>query len=164
MTALIDRVFRLGYRAAFLLSLLYGFIFRPQHDGALVAIWHDGRILLVRTSYRRGLGLPGGGVARGESALDAAVREAREEIGLALDPTRLTLEQEVTIFNEYRWDHTQIFAIDLDQPPALQIDRREIVKAAFHTPEAALDFRLPPYLRTYLMSGRSTALAGDAQR
>jgi 8-oxo-dGTP diphosphatase len=164
MTALLNPLFRLAYRIAYRLVLIQGFLLRPHHDGALVAAWLDGRILLVRTSYRRGWSLPGGGIGRGESALDAAVREAWEEIRLALDPSQLVLEQETTIFHEYRWDHAKVFALDLTAPPRLEIDGREIVEAAFHTPEAALAFRLPPYLRTYLTIGRTSALAATASR
>ncbi len=45
----------------------------------------DGALLLVRHSYRRGWGFPGGLLKRGEAAIDAAAREALEEIGLKLD-------------------------------------------------------------------------------
>lgn len=42
----------------------------------------DGRIVLVRHSYRSGWFLPGGGVRRYESPERAACREAEEEAGL----------------------------------------------------------------------------------
>jgi len=45
----------------------------------------DGALLLVRHSYRGGWGFPGGLLKRGEDAVDAAAREALEEIGLMLD-------------------------------------------------------------------------------
>jgi len=45
----------------------------------------DGALLLVRHSYRTGWGFPGGLLKRGEEAVDAAAREALEEIGLRLD-------------------------------------------------------------------------------
>ncbi|MDQ6798889.1 MAG: NUDIX domain-containing protein [Actinomycetota bacterium] len=45
----------------------------------------DGALLLVRHSYRRGWGFPGGLLKRGEAAIDAAAREALEEIGLMLE-------------------------------------------------------------------------------
>ena len=54
--------------------------------GALCVIRRpDGRILLVRQSYRQGWGLPGGLMARGEVPADAARREVEEEVGLAIE-------------------------------------------------------------------------------
>ncbi len=44
----------------------------------------DGRLLLVRHSYKTGWATPGGFVDRGERPADAAVREVREEVGLAV--------------------------------------------------------------------------------
>jgi len=53
-----------------------------------------GRILLLRFHFhddpsRHGWVTPGGGVHDGESVLDAAVRELREEIGLVVTPEQL---------------------------------------------------------------------------
>jgi ADP-ribose pyrophosphatase YjhB (NUDIX family) len=43
----------------------------------------EGRVLLVRHTYRSGWYLPGGGVESGQSALDAVVREMAEEGAVA---------------------------------------------------------------------------------
>lgn len=45
----------------------------------------DGARLLVRHSYRKGWGVPGGLLKRGEEAADGARRECLEETGLAVD-------------------------------------------------------------------------------
>ena len=45
----------------------------------------DGRILLVKASYRWRWGMPGGLLDAGEAPADAAVRETREETGLAIE-------------------------------------------------------------------------------
>ena len=52
--------------------------------GARAAIYNrEGKVLLVRHTYVTGWYLPGGGVDRGESILEAAYREVREETGLS---------------------------------------------------------------------------------
>jgi 8-oxo-dGTP diphosphatase len=45
----------------------------------------DGRLLLVRHSYRSRWGLPGGLLKRGERVGDGARREAMEEVGLDIE-------------------------------------------------------------------------------
>jgi 8-oxo-dGTP pyrophosphatase MutT (NUDIX family) len=67
----------------------YRLLARPHTHGALVAIWHQQRLLLVQASYRRSLSLPGGGIERGETPRQAAVRELAEELGLRVAPQEL---------------------------------------------------------------------------
>ena len=50
-----------------------------------VVVRDDGARLLVRHSYRKGWGVPGGLLKRGEEAADAAVRETREEVDLDVE-------------------------------------------------------------------------------
>lgn len=59
----------------------------PSHSVGAMAVVRDeaGALLLVRQSYKRGWGLPGGLLKRGEHPVDAVVREVREEVGLAID-------------------------------------------------------------------------------
>jgi 8-oxo-dGTP diphosphatase len=56
------------------------------------AVFRDGRVLIVRRAQppSRGLyTLPGGAVELGETLVEAAVREAREETGLDIEPLAL---------------------------------------------------------------------------
>jgi 8-oxo-dGTP pyrophosphatase MutT (NUDIX family) len=50
--------------------------------GARVVALRGDEVMLVKQSYTRGWILPGGGVERGETVLQAAIREVREEAGL----------------------------------------------------------------------------------
>lgn len=53
--------------------------------GAIAVIERGGEVLLVRLSYRRAWGLPGGLLDRREQPEAAVVREVAEEVGLAVD-------------------------------------------------------------------------------
>jgi ADP-ribose pyrophosphatase YjhB (NUDIX family) len=55
-----------------------------------ILLVRDRRVLMVRSRGRDVLYLPGGKVESGESGVDAAVREAREETALVLAPADLT--------------------------------------------------------------------------
>jgi 8-oxo-dGTP diphosphatase len=146
----IDRAWQLAYAVAYRLLRAWWFVRRPAHRGALVALWHGGKILLLRSSYRAGWSLPGGGIARGETARDAALRELREEVGLAVDPAALREAQTVELAWEHRSDHTTIFEIEMTEPPTLRLDHREIVAASFHRPDAIDPSTVAPHVALYL--------------
>lgn len=77
----------------------------------VVATDADGRVLLVKHTYLAGWWLPGGGVDRGETTQDAAVRELREETGLtATVPPRLISVHSNERF--FRGDHVLVYGVD----------------------------------------------------
>ncbi|MEO7555679.1 MAG: NUDIX domain-containing protein [Acidimicrobiales bacterium] len=61
--------------------------FSPQYTVGAICIVErdDGRVLLVRQSYRNRWGVPGGLLRRGEDAADGARREALEEVGIDIE-------------------------------------------------------------------------------
>lgn len=154
--AAVDAAMRLALRLAYRGLRVWWYLRRPAHEGAVVAIWHGGRILMLRHSYRTRLGWPGGGVGRGEAPSDAARRELREELALEVENDALTYVGETMQRWEYRRDRVRIFELPLAAAPRLCLDRREVVGAEFMTPEAALAADIAPFIRTYL-EGRRTA-------
>jgi ADP-ribose pyrophosphatase YjhB (NUDIX family) len=59
---------------------------RPMTLGVRAMIEDEkGRILLIRHTYVEGWHFPGGGVERGQTALEALACEVRDEAGLALE-------------------------------------------------------------------------------
>src|ERR1700751_2885424 len=79
---LIDSIWRLVLRVGFRLARVWWHLRRPDHEGALVAIYVGRALLLVRSSYRDEWNFPGGSVRPGETPDAAAQRELAEEIGL----------------------------------------------------------------------------------
>ncbi|MHA6289324.1 NUDIX domain-containing protein [Maricaulis sp. CAU 1757] len=70
----------------------------------------DGQVVLVRHTYVTGWHLPGGGVERGESALEALHKELQEEAGVR--PTGPV--QAVGLFanrTRFRGDHVMVYRV-----------------------------------------------------
>lgn len=112
----------------------------------IVALDDDGQVLLIRHSYGSGLWMPpGGGLARGESALAAARRELAEETGCHLTGALL-----ITVVKEdlhRAQNQVHIVGGRVAGPPVA--DGREVIEAAFFAADA-LPADLPPKLRASL--------------
>lgn len=152
--AFIDGCFRLAYRLSFRALRLWWFLRRPAHRGAVVAVWHEGRVLMLRSSYRRTLDFPGGGLRRGEAPLAGACRELAEEVGLVVAPEDLRFAREERVLWDWRHDRVSVFELRLAAPPRLALDRREIVAAEFMPPDAVLGGEIAPFVRAYLAAAR----------
>ncbi len=66
--------------------------------GAEGAVFHEGKLLLIRRADNRLWAVPGGSVEVGETAAQAAQRELKEEAGLDGKPVRL-----LGVFDSYLW-------------------------------------------------------------
>lgn len=74
----------------------------PQHPILAVsaAIFRDGKVLVVRRARKPALSLytlPGGAVEIGETLLEAATREVREETALDIEPVGLAGQRDVIV-------------------------------------------------------------------
>jgi 8-oxo-dGTP diphosphatase len=148
----IDAGFRLVYRIAYQLMRLYWRIFRPNTHGALIAVWHDGELLVVKNSYVSFHSLPGGYLKRGEAAVAAAVRELAEECSIRIRPEELRPGRTETNVFDGRTDTVEIFDLDVEVRPPFRVDQREVISAQFLKPEAALELDLFPPLRRHIES------------
>ena len=150
MRGLLDTAIRLGYRLAYLGLRAWWLVRRPATHGAGVALWHEGKILLIHTSYRPCYSLPGGFVRRGEPSEQAARRELREEVGIYLPDATLRLAWSGTLPFESRGDTVDIWETTVKTPPGVHITGREIIWAGWTDPSEALGRRLLPHVAIYL--------------
>ncbi|MFN3507981.1 MAG: NUDIX domain-containing protein [Allorhizobium sp.] len=123
---------RLGGLKRFLIRLLHVYfaVNRGMTLGVRAACFDEaGRIFLVRHTYVPGWHLPGGGVERGETAIEALVKEMREE-------GNLEAIGNPALFHVYfnprisRRDHVLLYRADVRQTLARPPDR-EIAEAGF---------------------------------
>jgi 8-oxo-dGTP diphosphatase len=128
----------------------YRLLIRPHTHGALVAIWHQHEVLLVQTSYRSGLSLPGGGIQQGESARQAAARELSEELGLVVPSEQFLDPWTITEHGRGGLNTVMVFSLDVDAKPKLAIDGLEIVDCQWFSCVEALSQQIPGHVRDYL--------------
>ena len=145
-----DALWRFAYRCAFRLRLLHWRFLRPRLEGSYVAVWHAGRVLAIRNSYRRRLSLPAGGLARGETPVEAALRELREEVGIVSERAALRYVGEIVDRQGYAEDHAHFFELHCEEEPRPQVDSREVVWAGFLRADEALAQGVVRVVRMYL--------------
>ncbi|MFT4097340.1 MAG: NUDIX domain-containing protein [Rhodoblastus sp.] len=92
----------------------------------------QGRVLLVRHTYVAGWYLPGGGVERGEAAVDALARELLEEGGVTLTaPPQLR-----SLHHNRGRDHVAFYVARAFAQAAPKQPDWEIAEAGFFAPHA----------------------------
>ena len=142
--------------ARFATRMLHGYfaLSRGMTMGVRAACFDEaGRLFLVRHSYVPGWHLPGGGIERGETALEALAKEMREEGNLVPGaPPRLVH----VYFNRQtsRRDHVLLYRCEGVTQSAPRLKDREIVEAGVF----ALDAR--PAATTAAPPRRRGELAG----
>jgi 8-oxo-dGTP diphosphatase len=143
-----DRAWQTIYRLAFPLARRWWGLRGQPHQGALVAVWVDQALLLVRSSYRSEWNFPGGSVHAGETPEAAARRELIEEIGLTA-PTLVPVGSVRGVWDN-RPDQVHLFELRLAQKPSLRLDNREIVGARLCLPDALRGIAVTGPVRAYL--------------
>lgn len=132
-----DKRLRFGVAKKFLVRLLhiYFALTRGMTLGVRAACFDaEGRVFLVRHTYVPGWHLPGGGVERGETALDALVKELREEGNLEMTSVPLLFH---AYFNRRisGRDHVLLYRVSVTQIAPRTADR-EIAEARFFSLDA----------------------------
>lgn len=131
---------RLGWPKRFLVRILHVYfsMSRGMTLGVRAACFDTaGRIFLVRHTYVPGWHLPGGGVERGETALEALVKEMREEGNLEA----VSVPELFHVYFNARIsgrDHVLLYRVTVDQTAERPGDR-EIAEAGFYDLDALPD-------------------------
>jgi 8-oxo-dGTP diphosphatase len=109
----------------------------PLTHALVVARRNGNEHLLVFNRYRQYWELAGGLIDAGETPRECAVRELREESGLACDPSSLRLVgvakfllQPSRFHSEAHVEYGALYATDIDQPLAF-VANEEIAKACW---------------------------------
>ncbi len=109
---------------------LYWHIFKPKTFGVKVIIEHNGQLLLIKNSYGGDFWtLPGGGIDKGETPAEAAIREVREEAGIKLDLAALKEMGSYVTNHEGKIDTVYVFYATGDSK--IIIDGTEVIAAAW---------------------------------
>lgn len=131
------------------------FLRRGMTLGVRAACFDDeGRIFLVRHTYVSGWHMPGGGVERGETGLQALHKEIREEGNL----TAMSAPHLIHIYFNNRTsdrDHVLFYRLNVRQT-AVKVPDREIAESGFFPLDALPDGTTPATRR------RLADFTGDA--
>lgn len=148
--SVVDALWRLALRAAYRPRRALLRRFALGRGGALVAVRTPDRLLVVRHSYRPGLDLIGGGIARGETPEAAARRELREEVGLLVPAGVLRPLGSVRTHFGGPDSRNHVFEWRVERLPDVRIDNRELVWAGAVRPREVPKAERGAALRWYL--------------
>lgn len=82
-----------------------------QKYSAGLAIIYKGKILLCHTTGRKkgtGYGIPKGGIEKGESHLDAAIRETYEEVGIKVNPKLIDKNERTFVVTSRKYNYNKV--------------------------------------------------------
>lgn len=157
MPAIPALLHRTALRLAFPVAHAWWRLTRPSVAGSYVVIRRHGGTpeeawLFVTNTYKPGLTLPGGGIARGETPGAAARRETREEVGLDFDAARFVAIDAFELEHLGRLDHVHFFEVALrdDELVTPRADRREVAWAGFRRHDQVDPGELSPPVRRHL--------------
>ena len=110
-------------------------------QSAGLAIIYDGMILLGHTTNRGwygSYGIPKGGIEKGESKLDAAIRETREEVGIKVPKNLIDKTEHTFTLTTRKYKYNKIvyyFIVKVDKLSQLGLKDTRIPKSQLQVEE-----------------------------
>ena len=118
--------YKIVYTSLYRAHRVYCKIRNPEVFGSYVLCIHNQQVLLIKNSYKRYWTFPCGGIAAHETPVQAAIREAQEEVGLNLLSENLLLRATFLYEGEDQRDNIHLFEYHFDTEPLVTIDHREV--------------------------------------
>ena len=142
---------KLLYKIYYKLHLIYCFIFRPKVHGAYCLLYVDDKVLVIKNSYKDFWTIPCGMIDRGETPLEAAAREVKEEVGIFLTHDQMLFRKVILNTSEYKKDHIHLFECRLSKLPKVVIDNREVVDFSWLSRSDIREFPLFDPIKEFLL-------------
>jgi 8-oxo-dGTP pyrophosphatase MutT (NUDIX family) len=110
-------------------------------SSGMVAVCADDRVVVVKAHYKRYWSFPGGVIDKGETPLEAAIREVEEEIGVALHADSLAFQLVVDRVSDIAQTYQFVYQAQVrsDVFDTIRIDDHEIEDVAVVTRQQILD-------------------------
>lgn len=135
----------------------FWFIFRPTTVGVKVIAESHSKVLLIKNRYDKYWYLPGGKVKSGETAMEGAVREVREECGVNLKDLKIL--GVYSNFIEYKNGHIILMRANFDEQhlkAGLEIEQLSLFDPKFLPEKTSLATkrRLEEYQAGIILNGK----------
>ena len=118
--------YKILYTCLYRAHRVYCKIRHPEVFGSYILCIHNEQVLLIKNSYKRYWTFPCGGIAADETPIQAAQREAKEEVGIVLKEENLLLRAKFVYEGEDQKDHIHLFEYRFETKPTVVIDQREV--------------------------------------
>ena len=124
------RIKKKGYKFIYTILFqayqVYCRIRNPEVFGSYVLCQSENKVLLIKHSYKKYWTLPCGGISMGETPVEAAIRESREEVGLRLRSDQLILRAKILYEGENQKENIHLFEYCFEHIPEITIDHKEV--------------------------------------
>lgn len=109
-------------------------------SAGLAIIWED-KVLLAHTTgrnFKTGYGIPKGGIEKGETQLDAAIRETSEEIGINVPRSLVSSNSYQFGVNAKKWGYKKIvhyYIVQIDSLDQIGLKEPKVPKSQLQLEE-----------------------------